>query len=323
MYESRLRTMIMSLVPERQVNLSILCGEQDSANKMLYTEWSRDAKDHIKTRGAQRRVLVNILDWAERMGDVTITNDALGKLGVPANIISQMEHALYMLMKDCTAGHAKEVIQHGVQNGVDARRKLYRDQLPLAEDKRNLIMTEFIRLKEPANATGLRHLTLEIERIIDSWDRVSNRTFDEDAKIGKLRGLIPANIRCYIARSARNTKTYRELVALVMNQLTDPKTGMLIGEKQPTLNEISAQQNSDAVGKSKGKCAKGKCYNCGEMGHHAWACEKTGDKENESTSAELFALRYKGTKGTGRRGQGFQGKCFNCHQVGHTAAECK
>ena len=66
-----------------------------------------------------------------------------------------------------------------------------KDQLPLAEDKRNLIMTEFMRLKEPANATGLRHLTLEIERLTDNWERVSNRTFDEEAKIGKLRAPIP------------------------------------------------------------------------------------------------------------------------------------
>ena len=117
-------------------------------------------------------------------------------------------------MKNFTAGHAKEVIQHGVRNGIDAWRKLFRDQLPLAEDKRNIIMTEFMRLKEPANASGLRHLTLEIERITDNWERLSNKPFDEEAKVGKLRKLIPNNIWCYIAQSARNAKTYRELVAL-------------------------------------------------------------------------------------------------------------
>ena len=62
---------------------------------------------------------------------------------------------------------------------------------------------------------------------------IVRQAFDEEAKIGKLRELIPANVWCYIAQSARGAKTYRELVALIMNQLTDPKTGMLQGEKQP------------------------------------------------------------------------------------------
>ena len=141
-----------------------------------------------------------------------------------------------------------DVIQHGVHNGIDAWRKPYRDQLPLAEDKRNLIMTEFMRLKEPASAAGLRHLTIEIERLTDSWERLSDRPFDEEAKVGKLRELIPASTWCFIAQSARNAKTYRELVALIMNQLTDPKTGMLQGERQPHINEISRQQQSlDAI----------------------------------------------------------------------------
>ena len=128
-----------------------------------------------------------LVKWADRMGDVRITNEALAKLGVPSGTIKGMEHALYVYMKNYTAGHAKDVIQHGVCNGVDAWRKLCRDQLPLAEDKRNLLMTEFMGLKEPASASGLRHLTLEIERTTDLRERVSNRPFDEEAKVGKLR----------------------------------------------------------------------------------------------------------------------------------------
>ena len=140
----------MNLVPERQSNLSVLRGEQDGANKLSYSAWARAAKDHFKGRGTHGRWLVGILDWPVRVGDVQITNEVLVKLGVPKDTMKQLEHAVYMFMKNYTAGHAKEVIQHGVQNGIDAWRKLYRNQLPLAEDKRNLIMTEFMRLKEPA-----------------------------------------------------------------------------------------------------------------------------------------------------------------------------
>ena len=38
---------------------------------------------------------------------------------------------------------------------------MYRDQLPLEDDKRNILMTEFMKLKEPANAGGLRHIMAE------------------------------------------------------------------------------------------------------------------------------------------------------------------
>ena len=76
-----------NLVPERQVNLKTPRGEQDAANKIPYIEWSRGAKDHIKAKGKPGRVLVSIMDWAERMGDTIVTNEALGKLGLSGDLI--------------------------------------------------------------------------------------------------------------------------------------------------------------------------------------------------------------------------------------------
>ena len=68
---------------------------------------------------------------------------------------------------------------------------------------------------------------VEIERTADNWDRLASKPFDEEAKVGKLRELIPAHIWSYIAQCARGARTYRELATLVMNQTTDPKTGTL------------------------------------------------------------------------------------------------
>ena len=79
-------------------------------------------------------------------------------------------------------------------------------------------MTECMWPKETANAAGLRHLTLDIQRVTDSWEGALNMPCDEVAKVGKLRDLIAA-------QSALSAKTYRELVALVTNQPIDPKTG--------------------------------------------------------------------------------------------------
>ena len=69
------------------------------------------------------------------------------KLGVRVNAMKQMEHAVYMCIKNYTARREKDVAQHGVHIGIDAWRKLFRDHPPLAEDRRNLTMTEFMRSK--------------------------------------------------------------------------------------------------------------------------------------------------------------------------------
>ena len=112
----------------------------------------------------------------------------------------------------------------------------------------------------------------EIERNTDNWERLSNRQFDGEAKVGKLRELIPTNIWNFIAQGARSARTYRELVAIVMNQLTDPKTGMLLGEKAPTLNDLAdGGHGTYALGKGG---FKGTCWNCGKEGHRARDCQE-------------------------------------------------
>ncbi len=73
-----------------------------------------------------------------------------------------------MFIKNITEGHAKDVVQHGAANGIDALRTLFRDQLPLADDKRNVLMTESMELKEPTNAQGLRQIMVDVGRIADN-----------------------------------------------------------------------------------------------------------------------------------------------------------
>ena len=108
------------------------------------------------------------MEFAEVLGDRQVVEDVLIKLRIDEDTARQLEHGLYMAMKHLIAGHAESVIQRGVRNGADAWRKLCRDQLPLADDERNRLMTEFIKLKEPADASGHRHITAEIERITDN-----------------------------------------------------------------------------------------------------------------------------------------------------------
>ena len=97
---------LWNLVPERQVNLTMLRGEQDAQNRVSYSEWARDAKDHIKSKGKSGRLLVSMMEFAERLGDTLATEDTLLKLGVDSDVIRQIEHAFYMFIKNYTGGHA-------------------------------------------------------------------------------------------------------------------------------------------------------------------------------------------------------------------------
>ena len=61
-----------------------------------------------------------------------------------------------------------------------------------------------------------------------------------------------------------------------------------------------------AAGKNFQKQFKGKCRNCGKIGHKAVDCKKNGNS---------------GTNNQGQRQ--FQGKCFHCGIPGHRVAECR
>ena len=80
------------------------------------------------------------MEWAERLKHVSVIDAALRAIGLPRRVIRRMEHSLYVFMKNYTSGHAKAMIKNGVLNGFDAWRKLVKDQMPLAEDMRNILI---------------------------------------------------------------------------------------------------------------------------------------------------------------------------------------
>ena len=100
----RSRTGPWHLVLERQINLSVLRGEQDSQNKISYSEWFRNTKDHIKGKGKSGRLLVSIMEFAERLGDTHVTEDVLTKLGLAEDTVKQVRtkgHQAHRAQQPC------------------------------------------------------------------------------------------------------------------------------------------------------------------------------------------------------------------------------
>ena len=137
---------------------------------IIYIVWNRDAKDYIKARDRSGRLLVSVIEFAEGLGDTPVTDSVLVRVGLDEDVVKQLEYGFYMFINNYIAGHVKEVVQHGVDNDIDVWRKLYKDQLSLVDGKRNIFMTEFMKLDESVNVSGLRHITAEVQRIFDNGE---------------------------------------------------------------------------------------------------------------------------------------------------------
>ena len=115
-------------------------------------------------------MLVSVIEFAEGLGDTPVTDSVLVRVGLDEDVVKQLEYGFYMFINNYIAGHVKEVVQHGVDNDIDVWRKLYKDQLSLVDGKRNIFMTEFMKLDESVNVSGLRHITAEVQRIFDNGE---------------------------------------------------------------------------------------------------------------------------------------------------------
>ena len=73
-------------------------------------------------RGRKGRVLVELIKWAETTKDTTITDRGVQEVKTGTKIsgdaIKMLNHELCIFLKNFAERHAKEVIQHGVKNGV-------------------------------------------------------------------------------------------------------------------------------------------------------------------------------------------------------------
>ena len=69
-----------------------------------------------------------------------------------------------------------------------------------------------------------------------------------------------------------------------------------------------------------GKPVKGRCYNCGQVGHTGAKC--TEKKKKKWNGGKKGFQKKNGGNGQQNDKKRFNGKCHHCHKVGHKKADC-
>ena len=92
-----------------------------------------------------------------------------------------------LAMRNWTTGMAEDVITYGVNNGVDAWRKLHHDQLPEVEHQKQGLMNQFHKLTRANTLAELCGRLQDIERITSLWTGLADQNFDDDDTLSKLR----------------------------------------------------------------------------------------------------------------------------------------
>ena len=184
-----------------------------------------------------------------------------------------------------TSGVAQGLIKHGVDNGLDAWRKLYHKYVPLAEDLQNLLIQELMSLKIVTEA-DVDQLFADIERIRDLYTKAGT---DEDdlsdrwIRAAVLRNL-PDSILKLHAVELKKADSIEEMQSIINTYQFDHKTGLPRGQQGPGLYAIETgtsgedQETEDAnSGEANRNTSNGK--------------SNTADnKANKEGDSELYAI---------------------------------
>ena len=146
------------------------------------------------------------MERAEKIGKTLIADAASSALELLGDFLRSTSRSLCMFIKNLVSSHAKAAVPNGVLDGYDAWRTRMKDQMPLAADKRRILMSEFMAPTSPFDEKGIRKAISDIERIVDQWERVAGKAFDVEGKVWKLQELTPSQKLNFIAQQARGTK---------------------------------------------------------------------------------------------------------------------
>ena len=155
-------------------NISIQTFSGKNLNSNPYIPFNKSRKRLIYNQGADGEILLEILDEVEGYGAIKFDNAKLPELIQARPKAVEYNGVTPSLSFNYTTGIAKGMVEHGVDNGLDARRRLYHHHIPLAEDLRKILMQELYSLR-PVSEGEVNGLFHEVERVTELYLKASVR----------------------------------------------------------------------------------------------------------------------------------------------------
>ena len=167
-HEDRGREFILS--KSSSIIIQSFSGKSLSSNP--YLPFNKYLKRLIYNQGAEGEQLLQILEGVEKYGAFKFDNNKHAELAKSYPTAYEYNRARMSLLLNYTTSLAKGMVEHGVDNGVGAWRRLYHHHIPLVEDQRKIFMQELYALK-PVTENEIDNLFNEVERITELYLKAS------------------------------------------------------------------------------------------------------------------------------------------------------
>ena len=324
------------LVKASNITATTFTGSNRIANP--YLQFYKSMRRLIHSQDEDGEMLLKLLDEIEnKWFTVFIHEQVKDEIG-QCPIVAQFNRAILTALLNYTAGIVRGMIEYGIENGLDAWRKLYHRYMPLADDLQQLLIQEFYALTFVTEST-IDTLFNKVERITEPYTRhgaAEDQISDEWIKAAVMRNL-PKQITYDLVIQLKDVRTTGEVRHIINIYMHGYQTGMPRGQAGPMLcialqeeqhnskeadektqdNEDTKDHGKDAskeaelyaASKGKGKGKKGakgfgECWHCGAWGHPP----RESPRLNEFAKGKGSFDALKGGKGKGKRGKGGKGK---------------
>lgn len=151
----------------------------------------------ILTQGHDGEELLDVLDHIESFGGEKLTNNYLANRSKQRHKVYEYSRVIKVALMNWTSGVAKGLIKHGVDNGLDAWRKLYYKYVPLAEDLQNLLIQELMNVQIVTEA-DVDQIFVDIERIRDLYTKAG--TDEDDSSDRWIRAAVLRKLQDFILK---------------------------------------------------------------------------------------------------------------------------
>ena len=252
----------------------------------------------------------------------------------------QRSKQLYSLFASLVRGRGLQVVQRTpLQNGFEALRQLVQLFQPTSRTRSLGILSALTTMSHFKNGEPLLPQVLDMERIMDEYERSSGKKLDDDFKTSIFLRSISGNMRNHLATILTEDVTYDVLREAAlrferMNAKWDARnlfqsdsmfSKSRVSDQAPVPMEIDAvQANCKGKGKGRGKQQKGAKAQEGKGKQQKGGKAQKGKGKQQKGSGKGSSQGQKG----GKAGQQGAGKgapdvtCHVCHKRGHYAKDC-